>query len=69
MRLSDAVIGLKAYKEVDQRTRQLWQDIDTAILSPRMDISQETLPGIHVASVSGSRSLSTEDALMKIRMY
>jgi centromere/kinetochore protein ZW10 len=53
MSLEDAVIGLRAYKEVDERMGQLWQDINKAILLPRMDISKETLPGIHIQDVSG----------------
>ncbi|KAJ4419027.1 ribosome biogenesis protein ytm1 [Neurospora sp. IMI 360204] len=48
MSLSDAVIGLKAYKEVDQRAAQLWHDIDKAILAPRLDINQERLPTIRI---------------------
>lgn len=52
MNLSDAVVGLKAYKEVDERSKQLWQDVDRAVLIPRMDISQNTLPAIHVDGVS-----------------
>ncbi|KAK1835941.1 Centromere/kinetochore protein zw10 [Podospora conica] len=48
MNLSDAVVGLKAYKEVDQRSKQLWQDVDRAVLIPRMEISQTSLPAIHV---------------------
>ncbi|KAK3373951.1 hypothetical protein B0T24DRAFT_576679 [Lasiosphaeria ovina] len=48
MGLSDAVIGLKAYKEVDQRTKQLWRDVNRAILLPRMDITKATLPAVHV---------------------
>ncbi|AEO62587.1 uncharacterized protein THITE_2106931 [Thermothielavioides terrestris NRRL 8126] len=47
MSLEDAVIGLKAYKEVDQRMSRLWQNIHQAILLPRMDFAAETLPGIH----------------------
>ncbi|GAB1314122.1 ribosome bioproteinsis protein ytm1 [Madurella fahalii] len=48
MGLADAVIGLKAYREVDQRMSQLWQDINKAILLPRMDLSKSTLPGIRI---------------------
>ncbi|KAH6845410.1 hypothetical protein B0I37DRAFT_406934 [Chaetomium sp. MPI-CAGE-AT-0009] len=48
MSLEDAVIGLRAYKEVDERMSRLWQDINEVILLPRMDISKETLPGIHI---------------------
>lgn len=36
MNLSDAVIGLRAYKEVDERMEQLWRHLDSAIVSPRM---------------------------------
>jgi centromere/kinetochore protein ZW10 len=52
MTLEDAVIGLKAYKEVDQRMSQLWQGINEAILLPRMDITKDTLPSIHIQDVS-----------------
>ncbi len=52
MSLEDAVIGLKAYKEVDQRMSQLWQDINQAVLLPRMDMTKSTLPGIHAQDVS-----------------
>ena len=52
MCLADAVIGLKAYGEFDQRIRQLWHDIDHAILGPRMDISSSSHPGIRIESVS-----------------
>ncbi|KAK4169141.1 Centromere/kinetochore protein zw10 [Cladorrhinum sp. PSN259] len=48
MTLADAVIGLQAYKEVDQRMEQLWKDINKAVLIPRMDITSGTLPGIHI---------------------
>ncbi|KAK4460703.1 hypothetical protein QBC42DRAFT_347806 [Cladorrhinum samala] len=48
MTLADAVIGLQAYKEVDQRMEQLWKDLNDAIFIPRMDINSETLPAIHV---------------------
>jgi protein transport protein DSL1/ZW10 len=52
MTLADAVIGLKAYKEVDKRTNQLWQDINEAVILPRMDIARQKLPGIQVNGVS-----------------
>ncbi|EON97535.1 putative centromere kinetochore protein [Phaeoacremonium minimum UCRPA7] len=48
MSLSDAVIGLKAYKEVDERMVQLWHDIDRAVIGPRTTIGSENLPGIQV---------------------
>lgn len=37
MSLSDAVIGLKSYKEVDQHIAHLWHDVDQAIIGPRTD--------------------------------
>ncbi|KAL2760459.1 hypothetical protein ACRALDRAFT_1038588 [Sodiomyces alcalophilus JCM 7366] len=37
MTLSEAVIGLEAYKEVEDRMVRLWGDIDKAIVAPRMD--------------------------------
>lgn len=48
MNLSDAVIGLKAYKEVDKRMQELWDGIDQAIIAPRMDLSKANLPAISV---------------------
>ncbi|KAL1882993.1 hypothetical protein VTK73DRAFT_515 [Phialemonium thermophilum] len=42
MDISDAVIGLRAYKEVDQRACRLWQDLDEALLKARMDIRNKT---------------------------
>lgn len=48
MSLSDAVVGLKAYKEVDQRMAQLWHEIDQAMLGPRMDIDRPMLQSILV---------------------
>ncbi|KAK3327337.1 hypothetical protein B0T19DRAFT_160185 [Cercophora scortea] len=52
MSLSDAVIGLKAYKEVDQRAGRLWHDVSAAVLLPRMDISKDTLPALHIVGDS-----------------
>ncbi|KAK3997690.1 hypothetical protein QBC44DRAFT_315392 [Cladorrhinum sp. PSN332] len=48
MTLADAVIGLQAYKEVDQRMEQLWKDINKTILIPRMDVTNDILPEIHI---------------------
>lgn len=57
--LAEAVIGLKAYKEVDERMVQLWHNLDTAILSPRMNLSAESLPSVKQENVSpGSLSLT-----------
>lgn len=49
MSLSDAVLGLKAYKEVDERMEQMWHNIDTAIVSPRMETKAVSLPRIQVS--------------------
>lgn len=46
MSLPDAVIGLKSYKEVDQRMAHLWHEVDQAIVGPRLDIENTTLPSI-----------------------
>lgn len=46
MSLPDAVIGLKSYKEVDQRMAHLWHDVDQAIVGPRLDIDNEALQKI-----------------------
>lgn len=65
--LADAVIGLQAYKEVDERMEQLWRNVDAAIISPRMDIRNDTFPSIQAdedvlkLSVEASRSV---DALL-----
>lgn len=48
MSLSDAVIGLKSYKEVDERMEQLWRNLDTAIIMPRMNINATAVLGIRV---------------------
>ncbi|KAL3959127.1 hypothetical protein ACCO45_007289 [Purpureocillium lilacinum] len=46
MTLSEAVIGLKAYKEVDERMEQLWRNIDAALVTPRMNTASASLPAI-----------------------
>ena len=56
MSLEDAVVGLKAYNEVDQRMSRLCHDIDQAILHPRMDTSRGQLPTVHVQEVCTLRS-------------
>ena len=37
MDLAEAVVGLQAYKEVDERMEQLWRNLDGAIVAPRMN--------------------------------
>lgn len=67
MSLTDAVIGLQAYKEVDERMEQLWRNVDAAIISPRMDFRSDTFPSIQVdgdiLKLSGEASRSV-DALL-----
>ncbi|PHH91097.1 hypothetical protein CDD83_1669 [Cordyceps sp. RAO-2017] len=48
--LADAVVGFKAYKEVDERMEQLWRNLEVAILSPRMDKSASAVPAIRAGA-------------------
>lgn len=48
MTLSDAVVGLKAYKEIDQRMAHLWHEVDQAVIGPRTNLGNSTLPAIVV---------------------
>lgn len=48
MSLSDAVVGLKAYKEIDQRMAHLWHEVDQAVVGPRTNDVNFTLPAIAV---------------------
>ncbi|KAJ4233156.1 ribosome biogenesis protein ytm1 [Fusarium solani] len=67
MNLTDSVIGLMAYKEVDERMEQLWRNVDAAIVSPRMDTRSNALPGIQaegeILKLSGDASRSVEALL------
>jgi centromere/kinetochore protein ZW10 len=47
----EAVLGLKAYKEVQERMVQLWHNLNAVILAPRMDINNASPPSINVAGV------------------
>ncbi|KAK3378363.1 hypothetical protein B0H63DRAFT_479661 [Podospora didyma] len=71
MSLSDAVIGLKAYKVVDQRTTQLWREVNKVIFIPRMDIARDTLPGIHIETstleVRGSADKTVESLFADLK--
>lgn len=51
MNLSEALIGLKAYKEVGQRMALLWHGLDDAIVGPRTLPESVALPGIKVDDV------------------
>ncbi|KAH6674008.1 hypothetical protein F5X68DRAFT_278507 [Plectosphaerella plurivora] len=63
--LAEAIIGLEAYKEVDDRMARLWQDIDATIVTPRMDPTAESRPGIHssenMLEISGTAGESIDD--------
>ncbi|KAI0106409.1 hypothetical protein GGR51DRAFT_168916 [Nemania sp. FL0031] len=48
MSLADAVIGLKAYKEVDKRMAVLWQGLDEVLIRPRTSLESNDLPAIRV---------------------
>ncbi|CAM1507928.1 Fc.00g047760.m01.CDS01 [Cosmosporella sp. VM-42] len=67
MTLSEAVVGLKAYKEMDERMEQLWRNVDAAIVSPRMNTNRDTLPGIRaeagILELTGHAGRSIEGLL------
>ncbi|KAI0525504.1 hypothetical protein F5B22DRAFT_590218 [Xylaria bambusicola] len=46
--LADAVIGLKAYKEVDKRMLVFWKDLDRVLLGPRTVLRRGDVPTIIV---------------------
>ncbi|KAI0490577.1 hypothetical protein F4859DRAFT_12755 [Xylaria cf. heliscus] len=48
MSLADAVIGLKAYKEVDKRMAAFWQGLDHILIHPRTSREREDVPAIRV---------------------
>lgn len=51
MTLTDAVVGLKAYKELDQRMALLWHSVDGAIVGPRTNIDAPELPRVQTEDV------------------
>ncbi|KAH6893093.1 hypothetical protein B0T10DRAFT_509672 [Thelonectria olida] len=67
MSLADAVVGLKAYKEVEERMEQLWRNLDAAVVSPRMDNRNSTVPSVQVQGetlqLSGHGDQSVESLL------
>ncbi|PBP21206.1 centromere kinetochore protein, partial [Diplocarpon rosae] len=63
--INQAIIGLKAYKELDQASKKLWEDLDEVILKPRTDLQVRSIPSIHVAG--DSLSLGTEVADQTIK--
>ncbi|KAI1860276.1 uncharacterized protein JN550_011654 [Neoarthrinium moseri] len=48
MSLSEALVGLKACKEVDQRMALLWHSVDETIVAPRTNLEGNSLPGIAI---------------------
>lgn len=51
MSLADAVIGLKAYKEVDQRMEALWQGLNEILIRPRTSLEGGDPPAIRIENV------------------
>ena len=51
MTLTDAVVGLKAYKEVDQRMALFWHSIDKAIVGPRTNLEAPELLKVQTQDV------------------
>lgn len=58
-----AIIGLKAFKELEKVANQLWKDLDETIIRPRtvlpLDGSVGSLSAIAVHQVDSSGSEST----------
>ncbi|KAI1759855.1 hypothetical protein GGR53DRAFT_526796 [Hypoxylon sp. FL1150] len=52
MTLTDAVVGMKAYKELDQRMALLWHSIDQAVVGPRTHINAPELPSVRTEDSS-----------------
>ncbi|KAG4438487.1 hypothetical protein IFR05_006010 [Cadophora sp. M221] len=56
--IDQAVIGLKAYKELDDAAKKLWEDLDNVILRPRTNLQAGTMPNIQAQG--NSLSLGTD---------
>lgn len=67
MKLSETVIGLKAFKEADERMEQLWRNIDAAVVAPRLSPLNDNLLSVQiqgdVLQLSGHASSSAEAVL------
>lgn len=72
MKLADAEIGLKSYKEMDERMEQLWRNIDAAVVAPRMASKEKSLAKIEVNANSltliGSSEHTTDALLTDLAM-
>ncbi|KAI0123455.1 hypothetical protein BJ170DRAFT_109074 [Xylariales sp. AK1849] len=66
MNLPEALIGLKAYKEVDQRMALLWHGIDKAIIGPRTNLEASPLPGISIDNSKLSLSGQTDRSISSL---
>lgn len=51
MSLADAVIGLKAYREIDKRMEALWQGLNQILIHPRTSLERGDPPAIRVENV------------------
>jgi centromere/kinetochore protein ZW10 len=60
MDLDQAIIGLKAYKELDQAAKKLWEDLDDNILKPRTNLEAGSIPSIQVTGVSATLMIAME---------
>jgi hypothetical protein len=58
MTIAEASITLEAYKEIDKVAKQLWEDLDDAIIKPRTELRVGNLPKIQIEGVSCSRNSS-----------
>ncbi|KAI9149538.1 Centromere/kinetochore protein [Paramyrothecium foliicola] len=66
MSLADAVIGLQAYKEVDERMEQFWHNLDAAIVRPRLE-AHDSPRGIKVEKDTirlDGQTTATEQAVL-----
>ncbi|KAJ0372325.1 hypothetical protein COL154_000048 [Colletotrichum chrysophilum] len=71
MTLSEAIIGLQAYKEVEDRMSKLWHEVDQAIVSPRMDVEASSLPSIraseNVVELNGEAGRTIDELFTDLR--
>jgi hypothetical protein len=46
------LVGLKAYKELDQAAQKAWENFDEIVLKPRTELVPGNLPTIQIQEVS-----------------
>lgn len=66
MTLAEAAVGLKAYKESDERLEQLWHNLDTSVVSPRMDYTATSLRAISANSDDLTLAGETDHSIDKL---